>query len=166
MESWIGVGALLIGLLILKAIFELLLKKKPKQSGWPSYDVRPLLTKTELAWSHRLNEVLPPGLDLWGKIRMADLLKHEKSADLSKIAQKHIDFVIVERATGRVLVCIEIDDKSHRGEKRLQTDAFKDHALSSAGLTLVRIDCTDKASPQDLHTKLFGMHALWVPNAG
>ena len=55
----------------------------------------------------------------------------------NKIKAKHIDFVLCENQTFKPKLVIELGDKSHITEKRIQRDQFVDEALKSAHLQII-----------------------------
>jgi hypothetical protein len=74
------------------------------------------------------------------------LEKKEAYGYRSRIKSRHIDFVICDRDTLEILMCIELDDRSHNTKKAKEADAFKDKALKDAGVTLIRIPASSAYS--------------------
>lgn len=83
------------------------------------------------------NEMLCP------KVRLADVLRCPKGeysqSAFNKISSKHIDFVLIESTSSRILAVIELDDKSHNSHRAQVRDTFVDQALASAGIPVVRV---------------------------
>lgn len=77
------------------------------------------------------------------KVGLTDLFyvtrPNENGAARSRIAQKHVDFVLCDSKTLRPLAGIELDDASHRKPENQSRDQFKDAVFASAGLRLIRI---------------------------
>lgn len=78
-------------------------------------------------------------------VRLGDLVFVEKGTDRSlatstrnRINQKHVDFVLVEPESLRVMLAIELDDATHRRRDRAARDELVDRALESAGVPLLR----------------------------
>ena len=57
----------------------------------------------------------------------------------NKIAQRSVDFLVVDPKTLRPIVAIELDDKSHLTERREARDRTVNAACHAAGLRLVRV---------------------------
>ena len=55
-------------------------------------------------------------------------------------SQKIVDFVAQQRSDGAIVAVIELDDRSHDGEK----DARRDEMLKSAGYRIVRWNSRSK----------------------
>ncbi len=69
---------------------------------------------------------------------MQDFIKVKKTVENkqgfnNKIQSKHIDFFIYDKDTLEIKLAIELDDK--------RNDLFKNNALKSANIKLVRIKC-------------------------
>jgi len=81
---------------------------------------------------------------IFSKVRLADLISvKEKSKDYykhwNKIKSKHIDFVICDKNSYKPLFVLELDDKSHEKENRIERDKFVDNALSNAKVPIFHI---------------------------
>ena len=57
----------------------------------------------------------------------------------SKIDKKHIDFTLYDPKTNEIILCIELDDSSHKKEDRIKRDKYVDEVMKMAGIRLVRI---------------------------
>ncbi|EHD0695188.1 DUF2726 domain-containing protein, partial [Salmonella enterica subsp. enterica serovar Newport] len=55
------------------------------------------------------------------------------------VSQWHCDVVITDR-TGRIIVAVELDDRSHQAPKRQQRDLLLEEVLKQAGIPLLRSD--------------------------
>lgn len=65
------------------------------------------------------------------------------------IAKKHVDFVLCEASTMRVVCAVELDDKSHQKEKRKQRDAFVDNVFDTAKIPLFHIQAKSGYTAED-----------------
>ncbi|HHR6132330.1 TPA: DUF2726 domain-containing protein, partial [Providencia alcalifaciens] len=68
----------------------------------------------------------------------------------NKINRWHCDFVIIDNA-GKTVCCIELDDHTHRDEKRINRDIAFNDAFKSAGIKLIRNDRTKIISDLQHH---------------
>lgn len=55
------------------------------------------------------------------------------------VSQWHCDVVITDR-TGRIIVAVELDDRSHQAPKRQRRDLLLEEVLKQAGIPLLRGD--------------------------
>jgi hypothetical protein len=58
--------------------------------------------------------------------------------------------VIHEQSSTRILLAIELDDRTHERPERQRRDAFLDNALASAGIGLVRIPAASRYDAAEL----------------
>lgn len=109
---------------------------------------RYLFTKDEWTFYQTLKEAVQSELLIMGKIRMADLLAVDRRkvrasrarfSAFAKISSKHIDYTLVDPSSGRIILCIELDDKSHQRQDRKDRDKFVNEAFRSSQLPLLRI---------------------------
>tara|TARA_R110000772_G_scaffold175564_4_gene287309 strand:- start:27 stop:362 length:336 start_codon:yes stop_codon:yes gene_type:complete len=87
--------------------------------------------------------------DIFAKVRLADLVSVNKGVSrevwgksFNKIKAKHIDFILCEKSTSKILCAIELDDQSHSKIKRQERDEFVTKVLSIVALPFVRFDVT------------------------
>lgn len=104
-----------------------------------------LNTKAEQNFFTQLSRKLPEDCKLMCKVRLADLClpeNHKNVTGFNKIARKHVDFVVIDSFSSKVLYAIELDDKSHLKMDAIRRDKEKDYALKSSGIALYRIKAT------------------------
>jgi len=66
------------------------------------------------------------------------------------IAQKHLDFVLIDPATTRVRAAIELDDRSHARGDRRGRDRFVEAAMRAAGVPLIRLPAKSAYLPHQV----------------
>lgn len=93
--------------------------------------------------------------DVFGMVRMADLLEVDKGTPKrqtwqNRINCKHIDFVLCDPRTQEAILAIEVDDRSHERRDRQDRDYFVDRAFDAAGLPLLRVRATRTYSAKEL----------------
>jgi hypothetical protein len=124
------------------AVAALLWWRLARRRRYPYSARGPLLSRGELAFYRVLTRSLPPGTALFPKIRLADVIScppalwHKHGGP---IAGKHLDFVVADAATTRVLLAVELDDRSHAAASRRERDRFVDAALAAAKVPFVRV---------------------------
>ena len=131
---------LVVAFFVLIAILRKLVRAGAGGSGtWPFY-ARRLLTQPEQVLYHRLVKSLPNHIVL-AQVQVSRVLGVKKGFRFhewnNRINRLSYDFVICDKAS-TVIAAIELDDKSHESESRVNTDAKKTKATTDAGLRLVR----------------------------
>lgn len=128
-----------VGILLLVAF----LRHAARARRLPYFSREFLLTQGETAFYQVLRKAVPDGLALCFKVRLCDLIDCAPDARRkgfwSKIAQKHIDFVLVNASDTSISLAIELDDRSHDRKDRRDRDAFVDGALDVAGIPILRV---------------------------
>ena len=61
-----------------------------------------------------------------------------KTIFFNKIASKSIDFVLVDKKNCRIKLCIELDDNTHKKEKRIERDNFINKLFKDLEIDLLR----------------------------
>jgi ssDNA-binding Zn-finger/Zn-ribbon topoisomerase 1 len=139
---------LLIVIVILIAIIVAiaLLKQKQTQSdnGYAFEARETLFTPAERSFLGVLEQSLDCTYRVFGKVRLADVIKPSKGMSKSKrtssqnrINQKHLDFVICKVSDLSVVGVVELDDQSHIREDRAKRDVFVDNALESTKVPVI-----------------------------
>jgi len=108
-----------------------------------SYKREPaLFSPAERSFLGVLDQVLGSEYRVFGKVRIADLIKPGngagRQAALNRIIGKHVDFVVCDPGNLSVIGVVELDDKSHDQDNRRRRDALVDGAFGSAGIPIAR----------------------------
>lgn len=127
-----------------------------------------LLTKGEAAFFGPLQEAVGAEFQIMCKVRVADVLTCS-DADWRRgfggaISQKHLDFVLCEPRTTRIILAVELDDRSHEAPHRQRRDRFLNDTLKAAGMRLLRIKARAQYST-DIIRKLVSA-AIGQPRVG
>lgn len=138
-----GLAPILFGffaVIFLLKVLVFFLEKRAKTPSYITYRSHPsLLSPPELAAFETLRNLLPQSLHICAKPRIADVLVVEKGnrqSGFNRISQKHVDFLIIETATGIPRLAIEIDDRSHLLPHRQARDEFVDRSFAQAGIPI------------------------------
>jgi len=119
------------------------------------------LSPMEFSFYHVLKDTIGASLVVCPKVRLADIFFVAKPnvnrTYFSRIAQKHLDFLVCDAKTMRPVLGIELDDASHQRPDRQERDAFVDAVFRTAGLPLLRWPTQSGYNPADLARKL-GMY--------
>jgi len=136
---------LIVAILALVGILlAFVLRKKPLRVYKPKGPF--LLSPGEKRFFDALTQSIPPYLYICPKVRIADIIETHLAKDdpqfwnyQSKINQKHIDFLLVNRADTAPLLAIELDGGSHKDQERAKRDSFIDSVFASAGIPILHI---------------------------
>ncbi len=108
-----------------------------------SYNRQPaLFSPAEQSFLEMLEQALGPDYRVFGKVRIADLIKPANGAGqqtaLNRIIEKHVDFVVCNATDLSIIGVIELDDERHNQNSRQKPDGFVDRAFASAGIPITR----------------------------
>lgn len=116
-----------------------------------------LLTAAEQAFFAVLEPIVRSSCMISSKVRLADLFDVRKGrgqqAAFNKICSKHIDFVLTDPGTSRILCGIELDDSSHNRTDRIARDTFVNELFAAQGLPLLRVPVAWTYYPQALRAE-------------
>ena len=116
-------------------------------NGFYPYKERKLLTNNEYRFYYNLVQLADKyNLSVQVKMRLADIIEVDKCkitnqeymSYFGKIKSKHIDFVLTHKYTMQMIAAIELDDKSHQKQNRIERDAFVNNELKAAGIDFIR----------------------------
>jgi hypothetical protein len=117
-----------------------------------------LLTRGELAFFWSLRRAIAARCLIMCKVRLADAVtcseRAWRSGGGNAIAQKHLDFVLCDSHSTRLLLAIELDDRSHSQPHRRRRDRFVERALDEAGIRLVRFRASSRYCPDEVRARL------------
>ena len=120
-----------------------------------------LLTPAERSFFGVLQQVVPQDFRLFAKVRLADVIQPRSTLGAStrqsafnKISSKHVDFVLCDAATTKVICVIELDDSSHQRGSRQARDNFVDASLLSASVPILRFSVKQGYAPEQIRAEL------------
>jgi hypothetical protein len=101
------------------------------------------LSASEISFYHVLSSVITAQMVVCPKVRLADIFFVARPNDnlpyFSRIAQRHVDFLVCESQSMRPLLGIELDDASHKLAARKTRDEFVNAVFDAAGLPLIHL---------------------------
>jgi hypothetical protein len=122
------------------------------------YSKRPaLLTAGELRFYHVLLQAVPPGMSLFVKVRLMDVVWVPDDAWRTYGAPAsgmHFDFVLADAASTEPKPVIELDDKSHWRPETRKRDAFKNAALAAASVPILRVAAARRYGAADVQAQI------------
>jgi len=108
------------------------------------YQVKPLLSSWERRTLASICAELPRGYYACPQVRLADFIETRvrdparHRAALNRVAQKSVDFAVVDFA-GSVVLVVELDDRSHGRADRARRDQQVNAVLARCGVPLLRV---------------------------
>ncbi len=136
--------AVLIILGVLAVFAKEFLSEKPKPGKLPYHKKDYLLTQAERSFYGVLEEAIDSDLNIFAKVRLADLVYLPKGTQnwqshQNRVNAKHADFVLCDKKKLSPVLAIELDDSSHKSSSRQERDNFVNEVFRTAGLPLLRI---------------------------
>lgn len=154
---------LLIAGIVLLAIFALIFLGRSGGGALPYFSRETLLSEGELAFYDVLRRSIPDGVAISMKVRLADVIDCSPAARqqgyFAKVSQKHLDFVLYDVVSTRILAGVELDDRSHQRPDRIRRDQFLEEAMSTAGIPLLRIPAAASYDARKLRELV--IHHTW-----
>lgn len=107
---------------------------------------RYVITENELNFYTTLSEIANE-LDLivFSQVSLYNILETRPELDyktktiyFNKISSKSIDFVLVDKKSCRIKLCIELDDNTHKQAKRIERDTFINELFKELEIDLLR----------------------------
>ncbi len=132
-----------------------------RATAFPYEAANPLLSASERAFYTTLRKAVGADYALFIKVRLADIIQVEsgltgkgRSSAFNRIKAKHVDFVVCDPETFRVVCAIELDDRSHRQQARQERDDFVDAALAAAEVPILHVPTQKSYSPDKLRQQV------------
>lgn len=127
------------------------------------YTAKPLLSEWERKALKHFQCQIPDTYYLCPQVRLADFVRISgatpalRQKALYKISSKSVDFLVIDGATGRVCLAIELDDKTHARADRRQRDALVSELFAHLNIPLRRFRPFEPLvlTPEDLAAKSF-----------
>lgn len=116
----------------------------------------PLMTPTERRTYSYIEDALP-----WARVHAqvsmgaimapkAGLNRSKATTVRNRFSSKRIDYVVEDRASGAIVMLIELDDRSHRAEQ----DARRDRMTGAAGYFTLRLPASEKPTAHSVRRHL------------
>lgn len=140
---------------LLGVLWYMLTSVNPGTREYPYQRRDAFMTGNERDFYHALLRAAGDDYDIFGMVRIADLLTvapgtQKRMTWQNRINGKHIDFVLCDRKNQEPLLAIEVDDRSHLRRDRQERDYFVDRAFDAASFPLLRVTATRRYSAKEL----------------
>ena len=116
-----------------------------------------LLSKCEASFYAVLKLATDGQFAICPKVRLSDLIQctSRNPGDSNRINQKHIDFVLCEKDSMKIVCAIELNDRRHLEGSRKKRDELVASALDEAQIKFLPIRAAAVYSVQDLRNAIF-----------
>ena len=139
------------------------LTKANRQSGsvgYPYVPAKTLFSAAERSFLGVLDSAVGSEYRVFGKVRVADIAAVKpglgastRQAALNRIASKHVDYVVC-RADDLTVVCaVELNDKSHAGQRARARDELLAKVCQAIGLPLLVVPAKQAYELQDVRSQ-------------
>lgn len=160
-EFWlIALGVVVIAVL-LPQLLSRLRASRQEDALMKSYTLKDrVLTAAEQKFLAALQPVVGDRFVILAMVRLADLVETKNQdrstyfSARSKVAQKHIDFLLCQPDTFAPFLAFELDDRTHQRRDRRERDEFVDELLARVGLPLIRIKTAASYEPEILKEEI------------
>jgi len=116
------------------------------------------LSPAEFSFYKVLLSLVGARLTIQSKVRLADVFfvarPNENAGFFSRIAQKHLDFLVCDSVTMKPLFGIELDDSSHKRNDRQERDEFVENVCQVAGLPLLRVPVQQEYNSREIAAQI------------
>lgn len=113
-----------------------------------------LLTQTEQKFYKLLKQITDEmNLVVCPQVALYEIIRNIEYKDFNKIKSKSIDFVITETNL-KIKLCIELDDYSHKQNKRIERDNFVNKLFEDLNIKLIRIPVQNFYNLEELKSKI------------
>lgn len=100
------------------------------------------LSPAEKDFLKALDSALGLKYRVFAKVRLADIITplpgDKWQTRFNKINAKHVDFLLCGLTNGEPSCAVELDDRTHTANSRVERDGFIDRALKEAGVPVAR----------------------------
>jgi hypothetical protein len=116
------------------------------------------LSPAEFSFYKILSSLGGTQIIIQSKVRLADIFfvarPNENMSYFSRIAQKHLDFLVCDSVTMKPLFGIELDDSSHKRDDRQERDDFVEKVFQVAGLPLLHLPVQREYNTREIAAKI------------
>lgn len=158
MLDWVPIIVIVAAVL---AIVGLKKTKRKPANIFPYQRQEKLFSNAERSFLGVLDKIVGGNFRVFAKVRLADILKvrggvsaSERQSAFNRISRKHVDFLITRKNDLSFVGVIELDDKSHKRQKRRERDAFIDRAFEASGIPVLHIRAQSGYSIEKVTTTL------------
>ena len=127
-------------------LVSLSIKGRVASPDYPYQRADALFSPAERSFYGILQRAVEKNIIIFGKVRVADVVKPRKGLSrgdwqkaFNKISSKHFDFLLCNPDDFSVICAIELNDRSHRSEKRKQRDDFLRNICKVSNIPLIQI---------------------------
>lgn len=116
-----------------------------------------IMTSTELTFYRILKDITDElELTIFPQVRLEQIIQvsDKNSKDRNRIKSRSIDYTIVSNKNCKIILCIELDDNSHKRASVQRTDEFRNNLFKKVGIPLYRIEVKDMYNKESIRSIL------------
>ena len=154
------VGAITI-VVIMLLILLIAFASRKKVNKFPYILNEALFTPAEAAFHKVLDQAVGSHCHIFGKVRVADIVHVQSMKDrgnwqraFNRISSKHFDFILCAPNDGSILCALELDDKTHSMQRRIERDEFLEGVCEAVNLPLIRIRVQRSYNPDKIRDQV------------
>jgi hypothetical protein len=159
MNWWMIAAFLGVAVLVVSIAAGKLMTPPAKNSVFEQRDA--LFTAAERSFLGVLDHAVGERYRVFGKVRVADVIQPAKGLNkqqwailFNQIRAKHFDFVLCDPRTLDVKFVIELNDSSHRSQKRAVRDRLVRNACDNAELALLEVKAKRAYATEEIRALL------------
>ena len=130
-----------VAVMVIVFLVLMFLKGQPAQAV-REYRKAVFLSAAEKDFLRALDSAVGSKYRVFSKVRLADIISplpgDKWQSRFNRISAKHVDFLLCGLTNGEPSCAIELDDRTHTANSRVERDDFLSHALQSAGVPIAR----------------------------
>ena len=158
-------SAIIVGIVLLAIVVVVAqLLGGGKGIGGLPVEARALMTDMERRTIDYIEAAIP-NARVHAQVSMGALLRPKPGLDkstwqrtLNRFTSRRVDYVVEDRASGRIMLLIELDDRTHNAGK----DRDRDRLTARAGYTTVRLPASERPTAESVRRHIG--HALGAPS--
>lgn len=162
LKFYIFIGVVVVIIFVLKNIKNISPEKEERKKPLYKYNRKDfLISRPEHEFFNILVEILGNQYYIFTQVHLPTILDHKITGQnwkgaFSHINGKSVDFVVCDKAYLKPLLVIELDDKSHEREDRIDRDGVVEHMLQEAGTPLLRFSNNGSFNKEEIKNTIFG----------
>lgn len=117
--------------------FEEFSKSQEVEKSLPSYEKKPILTKSEQAFYKKLCNVASDAYLVEMQVALSSIMNKISDQKYASELNRIIDFALIDRVTFMPVLLIELNDPSHNQKKRQERDAKVKALCDKAGIKII-----------------------------
>lgn len=158
---YIPIGIVVLVVVLLVALKFIVASKDSDREGDVYILKDSLFSPAERSFFGVLDSLCDDNMTFQSKVRLADIFGVKRGLgralwqrSFNRISSKHVDFLLLRKATAQPLLGIELDDSSHDEGDSVARDKFVDSVFSSAKLPILHFKVRQNYDPKEIYQRI------------